>query len=163
MKKIIENLQALIDSVNFAETEHSANYVITEPYKKLLNEALNEALQIRNVSGSVCIHCKGSGAVKVGEYEYQDCPCVKEQIVNDANRVLAPVFDFQKGDVVEFCGEHYFIIENNGSTGVVNPFGAKFYIRNFYWKYQDEITKFVRKPTSEELERLDLKWALTTK
>jgi|SRR5690606_9274396 len=53
MKKIIENLQALIDSINFAETEHSANYVITEPDKKLLNEALDEALQIHNVSGSL--------------------------------------------------------------------------------------------------------------
>lgn len=51
MKKIIENLQALIDSVNFAETEHSANYVITEPDKKLLNEALDEALRIHNVVG----------------------------------------------------------------------------------------------------------------
>jgi hypothetical protein len=58
MKKIIENLQALVDSINFAETEHSANYVITEPDKKLLNEALNEALQQHNVSGSlVCPNC----------------------------------------------------------------------------------------------------------
>ena len=81
----------------------------------------------------------------------------KEQKGNDANRVLAPVFDFQKGDVVEFCDEYYFVIENNGTTGVVNPFGETFYVSNFYWKYQDSITKFVRKPTNEELERLGLK------
>lgn len=81
----------------------------------------------------------------------------KEQKGNDANHVLAPVFDFQKGDVVEFCDEHYFVIENNGSTGVVNPFGETYYVRNFYWIYQDSITKFVRKPTNYELERLGLK------
>lgn len=81
----------------------------------------------------------------------------KEQIGNDANRVLAPVFNFQNGDVVEFCDEYYFVIENNGSSGVVNPFGETYYVRNFYWKYQDSITKFVRKPTNDELERLGLK------
>ncbi len=48
MEKIIENLQALIDSVNFTETEHSASYVITEPDKKLLQEALDEAIKIRD-------------------------------------------------------------------------------------------------------------------
>ena len=58
--------------------------------------------------------------------------------------------------------EHYnkafhFVIENNGSTGVVNPFGETYYVRNFYWIYQDSITKFVRKPTNYELERLGLK------
>jgi len=24
--------------------------------------------------------------------------------------MLVPVFDFQKGDVVEFCDEHYFVM-----------------------------------------------------
>jgi len=80
----------------------------------------------------------------------------KEQNPNLAKAILVPVFDFQKGDIVEFCDEHYFVIENNGSTGVVNPFGETFYIRSFYWKYQNEITKFVRKPTKDELERLGL-------
>lgn len=28
---------------------------------------------------SVCEHCNGSGAVKVGEFEYQECPCVKDE------------------------------------------------------------------------------------
>ena len=76
---------------------------------------------------------------------------------NKSKPLLAPVFNFKKGDVVEFCDEHYFVIENNGLTGVVNPFGETFYLRNFYWKFQDEETKFVRKPTSDELERLGLK------
>ncbi len=66
-------------------------------------------------------------------------------------------FDFQKGDVVEFCGERYYVIGNNGSTGVVCPFGETYYVRNFYWKYQDEITTLVRKPDPGELESLGLK------
>jgi len=49
MKTIIENLQALVDSVEFAETEYKANYVITTQDKKLLTEALNEALHLHSV------------------------------------------------------------------------------------------------------------------
>lgn len=76
---------------------------------------------------------------------------------NKSKPLLAPVFDFEKGDVVEFCNEQYFVIENNGLTGVVNIIGETFYLRNFYWKFQDEETKFVRKPTTDELQRLGLK------
>lgn len=76
--------------------------------------------------------------------------------INNAINKSARVFDFQKGDVVEFCDEHYFVIENNGSTGVVNPIGEPYYVVNFYWEYHDEITKFVRKPTPEELVSLGL-------
>lgn len=75
---------------------------------------------------------------------------------NFAKPMLAPVFDFQKGDVIEFCDEHYFVIENQGSQGVVNPFGETYYVRFFQWQYQDSIAKFVRKPTKDELERLGL-------
>jgi hypothetical protein len=49
MKTIIENLQALVDSVEFAETEYKANYVITTQDKKLLTEALNQALHLHSV------------------------------------------------------------------------------------------------------------------
>jgi hypothetical protein len=49
MKTIIENLQALVDSVEFAETEYKANYVITTQDKKLLTEALNQALHLHGV------------------------------------------------------------------------------------------------------------------
>ena len=75
---------------------------------------------------------------------------------NDAKTVANTGFDFQKGDVIEFCDEHYFVIENQGSQGVVNPFGETYYIRFFQWRYQDSIAKFVRKPTKDELERLGL-------
>ena len=76
---------------------------------------------------------------------------------NEAEKIDKPqTFDFQKGDVIEFCDENYFVIENNGSTGVVNPFGENHYVRFFHWKFQDEIAKFVRKPTKDELKRLGL-------
>lgn len=58
---------------------------------------------------------------------------------------------FERGDIVEFCDENYIVIENNGSTGTVSPLGETFYIRNFYWNFQGSETKFVRKPTKEEL------------
>jgi hypothetical protein len=53
--------------------------------------------------------------------------------------------DFKKGDVIEFYDEIFYVIENNGSQGVVSPFGETFYLRNFYWKYQDGEAKFIRK------------------
>lgn len=62
--------------------------------------------------------------------------------------------DFKKGDVVEFCDQQYYVIENNGSKGVVNPFGENFYLSDFHWELGDEVTKFVRKSTQRELENL---------
>lgn len=82
---------------------------------------------------------------------YYICINIKNKIMNLSK------FNFRKGDVVTFCSEYFFVIENNGSTGVVNPFGETFYIRNFYWELGNEITTFVRKPTVEELDRLGLK------
>jgi len=49
MEKIIENLQLLVDSIDFVEQEHSANYVIEANDKKLLIEALNEALHLHSI------------------------------------------------------------------------------------------------------------------
>jgi len=65
-------------------------------------------------------------------------------------------FDFKPGDVVEFCDQQYFVVENNGSSGVVNPLGETFYLRNFYWKFKGEVTNFVRKPTEIELSKLGI-------
>jgi hypothetical protein len=64
--------------------------------------------------------------------------------------------DFEKGDVIEFCDEQFFVIENNGSTGVVNPMGTTYYLRGFHWVFNRSESKFVRKPTKEELERIGL-------
>lgn len=65
-------------------------------------------------------------------------------------------FNFEKGDVIEFCDELYYVIDNRGSSGTVSPFGETFYLRNFVWAYGDDICKFVRKPTLGELEKLGL-------
>lgn len=63
---------------------------------------------------------------------------------------------FEPGDVISFCDEQYFVVENNGTTGVVCPFGETFYINGFYWVYAGERCKFVRKPTPQELESLGI-------
>ena len=65
-------------------------------------------------------------------------------------------FNFIPGDVIKFYDENYFVIENNGSTGIVCPIGETFYTNNFYWKLEDAICTFVRKPTLLELEQLGL-------
>ncbi len=65
-------------------------------------------------------------------------------------------FNFQIGDVVDYCDDLHFVIENNGTTGVVNPIGENYYIRNFYWDFMGSKTKFVRKPTDYELMKLGL-------
>lgn len=65
-------------------------------------------------------------------------------------------FNFVKGDVVEFCGELFFVVKNEGSKGVVNPIGESYYLSDFYWDYEGEITTFVRKPTNQELESLGI-------
>lgn len=70
--------------------------------------------------------------------------------------ILTQVFDFEKGDIIEFCDENYFVIENSGSQGVVNPLGENYYVRFFEWQYQGEKAKFIRKPTKDELEWLGL-------
>ena len=54
MKKIIENLETLISSIKFVEQEEGSTYIISDTDMALLNEALNEALQIHSVMGSVC-------------------------------------------------------------------------------------------------------------
>jgi len=35
--------------------------------------------EIKHVSGRVCGHCKGSGVVKVDEFGYSECPCIKDE------------------------------------------------------------------------------------
>ncbi len=66
-------------------------------------------------------------------------------------------FDFKPGDVIRFCDENYYVIENHGSQGVVCPFGETHYIRGFQWEFgKSDCCVFVRKPKKEELERLGL-------
>ncbi len=63
-------------------------------------------------------------------------------------------FNFEKGDVIGFCDESYYVIENNGNSGVVCPFGETYYLRNFYWKFEGESCVFVRKSSPQEFEKL---------
>jgi len=77
-----------------------------------------------------------------------------EQYYNETFKQEEKEKPFEKGDVVEYCDEKYFVIENNGTTGVVKPFGENLYMRNFIWKFEDFETKFIRKATIAELKYL---------
>jgi hypothetical protein len=66
------------------------------------------------------------------------------------------IFNFKEGDVIEFCDEHYFVIKNYGSKGLVKPFAENYYINSFYWKFEDSIAKFVRRATEEEMKQLGI-------
>lgn len=67
-----------------------------------------------------------------------------------------PKYIPKPGDIFEWCDEQYICIESYSSCGVVNTIGETYYIRGFMWDYQDEIPKFIRKSTEEELERIGL-------
>lgn len=63
---------------------------------------------------------------------------------------------FEPGDVIMFCDEHYFVIENNGANGVVAPFRETCYLNTFWWELGDDKCTFVRKATERELSMLGL-------
>mgnify|MGYP007071594490 CR=1 FL=1 len=65
-------------------------------------------------------------------------------------------FGFNIGDVIQYDGHQYFVIENNGLYGTVNPFGEDYYIRNFRWDFNGKKTTFVRKATEREIINLGL-------
>jgi len=62
----------------------------------------------------------------------------------------------EKGDIIQWLDRLYTVIENNGSTGVVNPHGEGYYVRGFEWDYEGDPVKFIRKSTKYELEKLGL-------
>ena len=63
---------------------------------------------------------------------------------------------FEKGDVIEFCDEQYFVLENHGSSGVVATVGIPHdYSRMFYWNYQGEECKFIRKSEEWEMKQME--------
>ena len=70
------------------------------------------------------------------------------QISMDDDTMLSPVFG--RGDIIEFADEQYLVIENNGSTGVVCPIGETYYLRMFYWEFEGEKCKLVKKATEKQ-------------
>jgi len=63
---------------------------------------------------------------------------------------------FKVGDVISFCDSDYVVIENNGNSGVVWELGSTGYLINFQWKFGDELCKFRRRATEQELISLGL-------
>jgi len=66
-----------------------------------------------------------------------------DQISMDDDTMLSPVFG--RGDIISFADEQYKVIENNGSSGVVCPVGETYYISMFYWEFEGEECKLVKK------------------
>ena len=60
----------------------------------------------------------------------------------------------QKGDVFKWCDEEYICIESREYSGVVNPTGENYYIRNFIWNYGGEFPEFMHKLEVREFENL---------
>jgi hypothetical protein len=79
----------------------------------------------------------------------------RKQAKNIAYEPVLPTV-FERGDVIMFCDEHYFVIENNGANGVVAPFGETCYLNTFWWELGDDKCTFVRKSTEKELSMLGL-------
>lgn len=54
-------------------------------------------------------------------------------------------FDFKKDDIISFAGDEYTIVENHGNSGSVRPAGEEGRIDPFYWRFQGEDCKLVRR------------------
>lgn len=51
-------------------------------------------------------------------------------------------FNFKKGDIIEFCGDEFVVIENYGDSGKVKENSKQgCTINPFYWKYSGETCK----------------------
>jgi hypothetical protein len=64
--------------------------------------------------------------------------------------------NFEKGDVINFCGENYLVIENKGNQGFVYSLDGGFRIRGFLWSIGDDTATFHRKAIPDELYRAGL-------
>lgn len=54
-------------------------------------------------------------------------------------------FIFNEGDIIEWCEEHYEVVENRGDSGVVRHVGDTELIAKFYWHIHGEKAKLVRR------------------
>ena len=53
--------------------------------------------------------------------------------------------EFKSGDVISFGEGECVVIENHGSSGVVRPVGETYLVRNFYWEFEGEKCKLVKR------------------
>lgn len=60
----------------------------------------------------------------------------------------------EKGDYFRWNDEVYFCVESGERSGVVNPVGENFYIRNFQWDFEGEKAVFFRKATQQEYRQI---------
>lgn len=60
----------------------------------------------------------------------------------------------QRGDVFSWCEEEYTCIESGEISGVVNPRGTTYYVRNFMWTIGEDSPEFLRKLTKDEFNNL---------
>ena len=53
---------------------------------------------------------------------------------------------FESGDIIEFCGDKFIVIENYGRHGKVKEYESTTVIDNFHWDFQGiEWCKLVKK------------------
>lgn len=75
----------------------------------------------------------------------------------EANIDESVIYNF--GDIILFQGDEYYVIKNFGDYGTVCPVCDNYYIENFLWSYHlygTPKSKFVRKATEKEIEKLGL-------
>lgn len=55
-------------------------------------------------------------------------------------------YKFKKGDIIEYCGDEFEVLENYGSSGTVKEnYEGGVTIGNFYWDYCGEKCTLVSK------------------
>lgn len=54
------------------------------------------------------------------------------------------------GDIIEFAGDQYLVLENWGSSGKVKEYPGDTVISPFYWEFEGEAAKVVPKPLTAE-------------
>jgi len=61
--------------------------------------------------------------------------------------------DFKPGDIIDFCGDQFEVLENNGYSGKVreypntqeNNWGFQTVIYPFYWEFDGEKSKLIKR------------------
>ncbi len=62
-------------------------------------------------------------------------------------------YDFQPGDIIDFCGDTYKVIENHGESGKVQEFPGGCFVCPFYWEFQGAKCTLVTRTANKTLEK----------